>query len=244
MAIPRFFCAAPLAPRIEIALPDELAHHALRVLRLRDQQAIILFDGRGGEYPAHLRIEGRHGYAALGDFDPREAELPGAITLVQGLPAGDKMDWVIEKAVEMGVSRIVPIAARRSVLALEGARRDKRMARWRSQIVSACEQSGRNRIPEIVEPMTLAQWLALQAAPALLCHPTASLPLAQALPSPGTTEFSILVGPEGGWDDDEIRLAVTHGVRTVRFGPRVLRTETAGIALVAAVTALMNWQDG
>ena len=243
MAIPRFFCAAPLAPRTEIVLPDELAHHAVRVLRLRDDQPIVLFNGQGGEYPARLRIVGKQGHALLGDFDPREAELPGAITLVQGLPSGDKMDWVIEKAVEMGVSRIVPIAAKRSVLALEGARREKRLARWRSQIVSACEQSGRNRIPEIIEPLSLPQWLQSLDVPALLCHPTAELSLAQALPARDSEGFAILVGPEGGWDDEEIKAAMARQVQAVRFGPRVLRTETAGIALVAAAAALLGWQD-
>ncbi len=241
MALPRFHCPAALRPDTEIALPDELAHHALRVLRLRDGQPIVLFDGQGGQYPATLRIDGKQGYARLGAFDPREAELPGAITLVQGLPAGDKMDWVIEKAVEMGVARIVPIAARRSVLALEGARLDKRLARWRSQAVAACEQSGRNRIPQIDAPLPLARWLQQAQPPALLCHPDAQIDFAAALPPPASTGFALLVGPEGGWDDEELRAAQRAGVQAVRFGPRVLRTETAGIALVAAATALLGW---
>lgn len=241
MASPRFFCPTALAPGIELLLPEALAHHALRVLRLRDGDAIVLFDGQGGEYPARLRVDGKQGYAQLGEHDPREAELPGAITLVQGLPAGDKMDWVVEKAVEMGVARIVPITARRSVLTLEGARLEKRLSRWRSQTVAACEQCGRNRIPVVDAPMTLAQWLKERDAPALLCDPDAPEPLAQALPPRGSSAFSVLVGPEGGWDDEERTLAARSGVTAVRFGPRVLRTETAGIALVAAATALLGW---
>ncbi|MEI2418000.1 16S rRNA (uracil(1498)-N(3))-methyltransferase [Orrella sp. JC864] len=244
MALPRFYCPADLAPRTEIELPQAVAHHALRVLRLREGQPVALFDGRGGQYPATLRIQGQRALALTGEFDPRETELPGAITLVQGLPAGEKMDWVIEKAVEMGVSHIVPIAARRSVLALEGARLEKRLARWRSQAVAACEQSGRNRIPRIDAPMGLAQWLAERPAgsPALLCHPDAAQTLAQALPAPDAAGFCVLVGPEGGWDEQELREAGRHGVQAVRFGTRVLRTETAGIALVAAACALLGWE--
>ena len=108
------------SPGARIALPDALAHHALRVLRLRAGEAIVLFDGKGGEYPAVLETEGKTGYAQLGPFNPREAEPAGRITLVQGLPSGDKMDWVIEKAVELGAVRVVPVAAQRSVLQLTG----------------------------------------------------------------------------------------------------------------------------
>ncbi|MBJ7264881.1 MAG: 16S rRNA (uracil(1498)-N(3))-methyltransferase, partial [Burkholderiaceae bacterium] len=131
MAAPRFYCPIPLAPNCALDLPDDLAHYAGRVLRLRDGAAVVLFDGSGGEYPAHLRIESKRVAAHLGAHVAREAELAGCITLVQGLPSGDKMDWVIEKAVELGVQKIVPIAADRSVLQLQGERLAKRMTHWR-----------------------------------------------------------------------------------------------------------------
>jgi len=243
MPLPRFYCDLPLAPGATLALPEPLAHHAVRVLRLRDGDGMVLFDGTGGEYPAVLRVEGREARAQLGAFAPREAELGGAITLVQGLPSGDKMDWVVEKAVELGAARLVPIGARRSVVQLAGARADKRLAHWRRIARSAAEQCGRNRLMQVDAPRPLANWLA--EAPQglrLLCHPEADDTLAGVLaapPAPG--HLSLLVGPEGGWSDEELQAALKAGARAVRFGPRVLRTETAGLALMAAAAALLGW---
>ncbi|MBR8657211.1 16S rRNA (uracil(1498)-N(3))-methyltransferase [Achromobacter sp. Marseille-Q0513] len=246
MSDPRFFCDVPLAPGARIALPEALAHHALRVLRLRPGEAIVLFDGKGGEYPAVLETEGKTGYAQLGPFNPREAEPAGRITLVQGLPSGDKMDWVIEKAVELGAVRVVPVAAQRSVLQLTGPRLEKRVAHWQRIAQSASEQCGRNRLMNVDAPQTLAQWLEQPAEGLrLLCHPDADDDLAGALAAlrnqDGTPALTLLVGPEGGWSDKELDQARAAGVRAVRFGPRVLRTETAGLALIAAAAALLGW---
>ena len=243
MSAPRFFCDIPLAAGARVALPDALAHHALRVLRLRDGENLVLFDGRGGEYPAVLDVEGKAGYARLGEFSPREAELAGRVSLVQGLPSGDKMDWVVEKAVELGVARISPIAAQRSVLQLSGPRLEKRVAHWRRIAQSASEQCGRNRLMDVDAPVTLAEWLARPAEGLrLLCHPEASDDLAARLRSaPDAQALTLLVGPEGGWSDKELAQAGEAGVQTVRFGPRVLRTETAGLALVSAASALLGW---
>ncbi|KOQ40843.1 16S rRNA methyltransferase, partial [Achromobacter xylosoxidans] len=160
MSAPRFFCDAPLSAGARIALPEALAHHAIRVLRLRAGEPMVLFNGQGGEYPAVLEIEGKAGFAQLGAFDPREAELAGRITLVQGLPAGDKMDWVVEKAVELGAAHVCPIAAQRSVLQLAGPRLEKRVAHWQRIAQSAAEQCGRNRLMAVDAPMALADWLA------------------------------------------------------------------------------------
>ncbi|MGY6273448.1 16S rRNA (uracil(1498)-N(3))-methyltransferase [Achromobacter denitrificans] len=243
MSAPRFFCDIPLAAGARVALPDALAHHALRVLRLRDGENLVLFDGRGGEYPAVLDVEGKAGYARLGEFSPREAELAGRVSLVQGLPSGDKMDWVVEKAVELGVARISPIAAQRSVLQLSGPRLEKRVAHWRRIAQSASEQCGRNRLMDVDAPVTLAEWLARPAEGLrLLCHPEASDDLAARLRSaPDAQALTLLVGPEGGWSDKELAQAGEAGVQAVRFGPRVLRTETAGLALVSAASALLGW---
>lgn len=243
MSVPRFFCDAPLSAGTRIALPDALAHHALRVLRLRAGESVVLFNGQGGEYPATLDVDGKAGFAQLGAFDPREAELAGRITLVQGLPSGDKMDWVVEKAVELGAARVCPIAAQRSVLQLSGPRLDKRVAHWQRIAQSAAEQCGRNRLMTVDAPLALADWLALPAdGLRLLCHPDADTDLAGLLQTtPGLASLTLLVGPEGGWSDKELAQAREAGVQTVRFGPRVLRTETAGLALIAAAGALLGW---
>jgi len=243
MSVPRFFCDAPLSAGTRIALPDALAHHALRVLRLRAGESVVLFNGQGGEYPATLDVDGKAGFAQLGAFDPREAELAGRITLVQGLPSGDKMDWVVEKAVELGAARVCPIAAQRSVLQLSGPRLDKRVAHWQRIAQSAAEQCGRNRLMTVDAPLALADWLALPAdGPRLLCHPDAETDLAGLLQgTPALASLTLLVGPEGGWSDKELAQAREAGVQAVRFGPRVLRTETAGLALIAAAGALLGW---
>jgi len=243
MSAPRFFCDIPLSSGTRIALPEALAHHALRVLRLKAGETVVLFNGQGGEYPAVLDVEGKAGFAQLGDFTAREAELGGRITLVQGLPSGDKMDWVVEKAVELGAARVSPIAAQRSVLQLSGPRLDKRVAHWQRIAQSAAEQCGRNRLMAVDAPQSLADWLALPAeGPRLLCHPEAADDLAGALrATPGVQALTLLVGPEGGWSEKELEIARQAGVQAVRFGPRVLRTETAGLALISAVSALLGW---
>ncbi|CAM4377174.1 16S rRNA (uracil(1498)-N(3))-methyltransferase [Bordetella muralis] len=246
MPLPRFFCDTPLSPGTRLSLPDALAHHAVRVLRLRDGAPIVLFNGLGGEYPATLGIDGKSAWAQLGDHDPREAELAGSVTLVQGLPSGDKMDWVIEKAVELGASRVTPIAAQRSVLQLSGARLEKRVSHWARIAQSAAEQCGRNRLMDVDAPMGLREWLEQPATGLrLLCHPDAVPTLADALATSAGREplqsLNLLVGPEGGWSEAELALAAQYGVQSVRFGPRVLRTETAGLALISAVTAILGW---
>jgi 16S rRNA (uracil1498-N3)-methyltransferase len=246
MSLPRFFCDARLTAHTRIALPDALAHHAVRVLRLRDGDDMVLFDGQGGQYPATLTIDGKSAWAALGEHQPREAELAGAITLVQGLPSGDKMDWVVEKAVELGAARVTPIAAQRSVLQLSGPRLEKRVAHWSRIAQAAAEQCGRNRLMPVDAPLGLREWLMQPTAGLrLLCHPEAAGTLADVLKQESERapleNISLLVGPEGGWSEAELALAAQHGVQSVRYGPRVLRTETAGLALIAAVTALLGW---
>lgn len=240
----------PLAPNARLALPEPLAHHALRVLRLRDGQAITLFDGRGGEYPARLQVQGRQAWALTGRHQPIERELAGQLTLCQGLPSGDKMDWVVEKAVELGASRLLPIAAERSVLKLSGERLDKRLARWRAIARAASEQCGRNRIMPVDAPLGLAQALAGATAgeprhAALFCHPEAHSDMAQALAASAAAgplqAVTLFIGPEGGWSDAELGMALSAGLEPLNAGPRILRTETAGLALMSACTAQLAW---
>lgn len=243
MATPRFFCPIDLASNTTIELPTDLAHHAIRVLRLKSDSEIILFNGQGGQYPARLIIEGKNGMAAIGEHDAIETELEGDITLVQGIPSGDKMDWVIEKAVELGAKRLIPIAAQRSVLQLTGERLRKRMQHWRRIAQAASEQSGRNRIMDVQEPLQLRDYLAqntVHAQTTLFCHPGSQKTLAQAL-APEQNNLTLLVGPEGGWSQEEQAVVEQHGLTPIRFGKRVLRTETAGLALIAAISALRGW---
>lgn len=172
---PRFHCPFPLAANQRIALPDDIAHYAIRVLRLRHGAGVILFDGTGGQYPAALEIEGKRAWAQTGDHIPVDVELPVRTVLVQGIASGDKMDWVVEKAVEMGVTQLVPIAAERSIIQLAGERREKRLRHWQRVAISASEQCGRNRIMGVAPVQTLQEWLSQpqNGLLRLVCHPDA-----------------------------------------------------------------------
>lgn len=245
--IPRFHCPpAPhriLAPGAQVELPDAVARHALKVLRMREGDALTLFDGRDGEWQAELKVgAGGTAQARLKAHLPREVESPQAITLVQALPTGDKMDWVVEKGVELGIAAIQPIAAKRSVIKLSADRMERRVAHWNAIAAAACEQCGRNRVPAVAPVLDLPQYLAMakgQNALRLMLAPAATSALRE-LPRPaGPVLF--MVGPEGGWEDGEMRAAEAAGFRMLQLGPRVLRTETAGMAALAAMQAL--WGD-
>lgn len=244
MSAPRFFYPQPLSPNQTFEFPSELAHYALRVLRLRDGASVILFDGHGGQYTAQLSVEGKKAQAHTSDLSPVDVELQGDITLVQGVATGDKMDWIVEKAVELGAKRLVPIAAQRSVLQLSGERLLKRHEHWQRVAQSASEQCGRNRIMEVEMPMTLATFLQetghSQNRLTLFCDPEGQRGLDELLPT-AAAAITLLVGPEGGWTPEEHQYAMDAGAVGVRFGQRVLRTETAGLALIAAITALQGW---
>lgn len=245
--IPRFHCppaACTLAPGAQVELPEAAAHHAVKVLRMKDGDALILFDGAGGEWQAELAKvgPGRTARVALKAFVARECEPPVAVTLVQALPAGDKMDWVVEKGVELGVAAIQPVAAKRSVIRLSAERMERRVAHWNQIARAACEQCGRNRVPEVAPVLDLPQYLALakaQNALRLVLAPGAGATL-RALPRP-ESPVVVMVGPEGGWEEGELQAARAAGFQALELGPRVLRTETAGAAALAAMQAM--WGD-
>lgn len=238
--ISRFHFPDRLPAGGEVALPDALAHHALRVLRLRDGEAVVLFDGSGGEVEARLAVRGKAVFAQLGEARAVERESPLRIVLVQALASGDKMDWVVQKAVELGAHAVQPVQAERSVLRLAGERADKRVAHWQQVAVAACEQCGRNRVPEIRPLQALAPWLgAHRDALNYVLAPGGAAGFADE-PEPKDV-VHLLVGPEGGWSEVEIAAFDAAGCRRVRLGPRVLRTETAGLAAVAALQA--RWGD-
>ena len=238
----RFYCPLPLHAGRTVTLPPEAAHHALRVLRLRSGDELVVFDGLGGEYPGRVSEIAPTLRLALGDWREVEREAPLAMTLAQALPSGDKMDWVVQKAVELGVLAIQPLQAKRSVVRLAGERAEKRCNHWQQIAVAACEQSGRNRLPTICPILDLAHYLAQPAGEnetRLLLSPQADEGMS-ALPPP-VGKVTLLVGPEGGFDADEEAAARSVGFRAVTMGPRVLRTETAGLAAMAAMLAL--WGD-
>lgn len=246
MTAPRFFCSFPLSANQSFELPRELTHYAVRVLRLRDGADIVLFDGQGGQYPARLQTDGKLAQAHTGEWQDTEVELKGEITLVQGIATGDKMDWIVEKAVELGAKRLIPIAARRSVLQLSGERLQKRHLHWQRVAQAASEQCGRNRIMQVDLPLALSAYL--QKEPAgntgdgliLFCDPEATQSLGQVLPAKAS-KLTLLIGPEGGWAPEEQQCAREADALAVQFGQRVLRSETAGLALISAVTALQGW---
>ncbi len=235
----RFFIDAPLLPSTEVELPPRIAHHALRVLRLSNGEPVVVFNGTGGEFKARLAIDGSRTIAAIEAFDAVERETSLAITLVQAWIAADKLDWVVEKSVELGVHAIVLAPAQRSLIRLAGDRLAKRIERLRELIAGACAQCGRNRVPRIEASLTLAA--ALQTgrdneARGILLQPNAALPLVKA--STDRRRMALAVGPEGGFDDSEVALATRSGYQAHRLGPRVLRTETAGLAALAALQAV------
>lgn len=240
--IARFYCPFPLAPGAIVDLPPEAAHHATRVLRLAEGDAVDLFDGRGGEWRGRLQRTGKTVTVALEFFAPEDRESPLWVTIAQGLPAADKMDWIIQKGVELGVAEFRPLVARRSVIRLSGERMERRVNHWQNVAVAACEQCRRNRVPRVAAPVDLSQFLgeaAEQNDIRLILAPGADLRLPN-MPRPAG-KVTLLIGPEGGFEEGELAAAATVGFRAVSLGPRVLRTETAAMAALAAMMAL--WGD-
>lgn len=243
MATPRFYHPAPLTAPAEVALMPEAAHHASRVLRLHVGEAVVLFNGEGGEYHGTIaRIDKQAVTVALREWVDTERESGLDVTLVQAVSSGDKMDLVLQKAVELGVRRIVVVQSARGVVKLDAARSRKRLERWQQIVIGACEQCGRNRVPVLApEVAPLREWLLNvdEGMRRWLLAPDAEQRLRQIDRPQG--EIQLLIGPEGGFTDDEYRLAREQGFTAVRLGPRVLRTETAALAALSAMQAL--WGD-
>ena len=237
----RIFVASALTAGAELDLPDEAARHVAQVLRMRAGEALTLFDGRGGEYAAVIVDAGRRDVRVrIDQHYPVDRESRLDVTLAQCVSKGDRMDYTIQKAVELGVSRIVPLLSERSVVKLDAERWDKKLDHWRGVAVSACEQSGRTRVPEVTAVQKLDAWL---AAPAegrlrLVLAPTESVSLRSL---DAAASIALLIGPEGGLSDGEIAAARRAGCIGIGLGPRVLRTETAGVATLAALQVL--WGD-
>lgn len=243
--VPRFHCPMPLAVGAQVDLPPAVCHHAVRVLRLRSGDRLTLFNGEGGEYVARISGAERSQISAeVLQWLPAERESSLPVTLVQALQTGEKMDLTVQKAVELGVSRIVPVASRRSIVQLDDRRAARRVEHWRAIVVAACEQCGRNRLPSVDAPQGLDAWLRCSPPPGvlrLLLAPSTGQSLHQMGPDAAMHGVELLVGAEGGLTPEEERFATSAGFRPVRLGPRVLRTETAGLTALVAVQLL--WGD-
>ena len=253
---PRIHIATPLQAGAEIELPAHASRH-VQVLRLQPGAALTLFDGQGGEWSAEVLAMGRKSVSArVMVHHSVERELATPVTLALGMPANERMDTLVEKATELGVARIVPLVCERSVLRVAGERAERKAAHWQAIAVAACEQSGRNRLPQIDTPMRLHDWLgavgpagAASAAPSnaaptapavgarlLLSLADDTLPLATRRPAAGEP-LLVLSGPEGGLSPAELAAALALGFAPVSLGPRVLRADTAPLAVLACIAA-------
>ena len=237
--MPRFYCPQALVVGAAIALPDHVAHH-LQVLRLETGAQVTLFDGEGGEYMATIvSLEKRRAMAEIKLFLPREAELPYTVTLAQALPEASKMDWIVEKAVELGVTALQPLAAQRCVVRLSAERATKKATHWQGIIIAAAEQCGRNRLPNLADTADFGAWIGQHDMhKRILLTPRADQPLSQWARHQPAQPVTLMVGPEGGFSEAEENAALAHGALALSMGPRVLRTETAGLAALAALNAV------
>ena len=236
----RLFVDVPLMPGQPFPLPREASGHALRVLRLKAGDGVTLFNGDGREYHARLTsADPRSASVEIESVDAPERESPLRITLVQSLARGEKMDWIIQKATELGVARIWPVASERSEVRLDSSRGEKRLDHWRAVAIAACEQCGRNVLPQISPPEALAAKLAAHPADdketRWMLQPGEATRLRNA--GSAITDVMLAVGPEGGFGDDDLGALRQAGFRALALGPRVLRTETAGLAAIAALQA-------
>ena len=233
----------PLAAGRRITLPETAGHHVARVLRLAAGDALTVFDGRGGEYRATLvRVSRAAVEVDVGAHDPVDRESALAVELGQGICKGDRMDLVVQKATELGARIIRPVVCERTVVKLDAARAERRMTHWRAIAVHAAQQSGRTRVPEVAGVEDLGAWLARGGTgPAFVLSPRAGASLADLAPSAPGAPVRLLVGPEGGLSPREIERAGAAGFEGLRLGPRVLRTETAALAALAALQA--RWGD-
>ena len=235
MRVPRIYEPGPLSSHALLDLSEDGANHIGRVLRMQAGQELVLFDGRGGQYPATIQAVGKKQVTVqLAELDPVEVESPLAIHFGQVISRGDKMEFTIQKSVELGVTVITPLFSERCGVKLNGERLDKKLEQWQKIAISACEQCGRNRIPEIRPAMELAAWLAEPTAELKLnLHPRAPYSI-NTLPEP-SHGIRLLIGPEGGLSAAEIELAREQGFADMLLGPRVLRTETAGLTAITAL---------
>lgn len=236
--MPRFYCPTPLNLGAIIDFPSAAAHHVF-VLRLEIGDAVEIFNGEGGSYIASLTsISKKNVQAEVKVFLPEEIELPFSLSLAQALPEGSKMEWIIEKAVELGVSAIQPLAAQRCVTRLSAERAEKKIAHWQGIIEAATEQCGRKRVAHLSAPLDVNKWLGQQDLhKRILLSPRAEVSLADWSRHHPAQAITLMIGPEGGFNEAEEKFAIQQGALALSIGPRILRTETAGITAMSVLSA-------
>lgn len=236
----RFYIPSALSAGQLLDLPENVVRH-LNVLRLRAHEEIVLFNGNGRAYPARLAVlEKRRAQVEVLGEGAADSEPPLRIMLVQAVSGGERMDFTLQKSVELGVAQIRPVISGRSVVRLSGERAEKRVARWQEIVVSACEQCGRNTVPQVLPLLPYCEALESLPEGVRLLMSTAQARSLQSI-SPAPRELVFMVGPEGGWTAEEEQQAFDAGFAAIRLGPRVLRTETASLAAIAAMQTL--WGD-
>lgn len=240
--MPRFYLSNSLQTGNTIVLPEAIAHH-IQVLRLPLQSDIQLFNGEGGEYTATITdIAKKHVAVTIQSHQPIEREISHQLTLAQALPEGNKLDWILEKAVELGATHIQPLSAQRCVVKLNAERAAKKEQHWQAILIAAAQQCGRNRIPQLLPLKNVDQWLKTPSdQPRIMLTPRANHSLAQWATTHPAQNATIMIGPEGGFSAEEEQLAVASGITLCSIGPRILRTETAGLAAITTLTAI--WGD-
>jgi len=241
MRITRIHTPQPLAANATIELGADAARHLVTVLRLRVGDALCLFNGEGGEYAGEiLAASAKAVSVGTHAYDPEERESPLRTLLGVAISRGERFEWVLQKATELGVTEIFPLYSERTEVKLKGDREDKKQARWRQVIASACEQCGRNRLPLLHEPRQLTNWLAVAASLKLVLHHRSQLDV-HSLSRQKPDSVALLIGPEGGLSPAEIELAQGQGFQALTLGPRVFRTETAPLAALSLFQGL--WGD-
>lgn len=241
MRIPRLYTAQALDSGTPLSLEPEPSHHLTRALRMGQGDALVLFNGTGGEYPATITGMGKKQVEVLtGELREGDNESPLHIHLGIALSRGDRMDWVMQKSTELGVAAITPLFTEHTGVKLAGERAEKKIRHWRQVVISACEQCGRNRLPAVHAPQQIDDWLTSTVADRklVLHHRAENFPDQE---DPGPESIALLVGPEGGLSDQEIGSAESAGFSSLRLGPRVLRTETAPLSALAVLQA--RWGD-
>lgn len=241
MRISRLFLDTQLKTGSTVSLHGEPLNYVARVLRLKPGTRLTVFNGQGGEYSAQLEsVTKRCASLIIGEFNNHDCESPLELTLIQGVSRGERMDYTLQKATELGVTHIIPVFTQRTMVSLKGERLEKRQQHWQGVVRSACEQCGRNRVPVIKTALDLTEYLQQKiVGTKLLLDPLAESSL-QSISTPDSRTH-LLIGPEGGLDDNERELALSKGYLGIRLGPRVLRTETAAVTCIAAMQAL--WGD-
>ena len=238
MRVSRLFIDTPLKTGAQVSLDADLLNYVSRVLRLKVGTELTIFNGEGGEYSATItELHKKAGTIKVGTFSDTDLESPLNITLAQGISRGERMDYTLQKAVELGVTHIVPLFTERCVVNLKGERLESRLHHWQGIVRSACEQCGRNTLPDVQSALSLNEWLKTgDAEHRLMLHAQSDKTFKNFGYQQG--KISLLIGPEGGLADDERVKALSYGYQGVRMGPRILRTETAGLAALASLQSL------